>query len=91
MNNEWFGGAQEPVNILVSILQCQTSLEKLSMKFCGLTDNQKSQIRKALAGREVEIDFGDEVPPPSRVIPMAVTAAVGVVAAAAYMFMKKKN
>ena len=59
------------------------------MKFCALTDEQKSQIRNALAGREVEIDFGDEKPP-SRVIPMVFTAAVGVAAAAAYFFMKKK-
>ena len=74
----------------MTILQCQTSLEKLTMKLCALTDDQKLQIRKALAGREVEIDFGEEKPP-SRVIPMAVTAAVGAVAAAAYFFMKKKN
>ena len=91
VNNEWFGGEQEPVNLLVSTLQRQTSLEKLTMKFCALTDDQKSQIRKAVSGRDVEIDFGDEKPAPSRVIPMAVTAAVGAVAAAAYFFMKKKN
>ena len=66
VNNEWFNGEQEPVDLMIEALKRQKDLEKLTLTACGFSKSQKKQIREALPGprnfwgsSKVEVDFGD--------------------------------
>ena len=50
-DGNWFGGKQEPVDLLLQIVARQTGLCKLNLERCYLTDSQQAQVRQALAGR----------------------------------------
>ena len=57
LNEKWFAGRQEPIEMLVRILSRQPALSEVDLGRCGLDAGQKDQITSALAGREVAFEF----------------------------------
>ena len=57
LNEKWFAGRQEPIEMLVRILSRQPALSEVNLGRCGLDAGQKDQITSALAGREVAFEF----------------------------------
>lgn len=67
VNNDWFNGRQEPVDALVTSIKRQSNLNKVYLKYCGFTDEQKTQIKEAcesIPDWSGEILFEDPPPPP---------------------------
>ena len=53
--DNWFGGRDECVELLLTFIARQPLLRTLNLKACDLTPSQQDQIRAALADRECEI------------------------------------